>query len=90
MAAAPQSILETVPEIRSSQPSRLGYGPVDAVKVGAILATGIKTDEYAALPEIAVLDRWRAANVFANNIRAWAGGNGRRQLALSNFWLARG
>jgi hypothetical protein len=48
-------------------------GPVDAVKVAAVLSTGIKTDEYDSLPEVNILDAGKAVNAYADNIPAGQG-----------------
>lgn len=48
-------------------------GPIDAAKVLAVLSTGIKTDEYASLPEFNILDASRAVNTFSDNIPAGQG-----------------
>ena len=49
-------------------------GPGDAAKVALILERGIKTSEYARVPEIDILDRGNAAaNVFADQIPAGVG-----------------
>ena len=48
-------------------------GPIDAVKVAAVLSTGIKTDEYDSLPEVNILDAGRAVNAYADSIPAGKG-----------------
>jgi hypothetical protein len=49
-------------------------GPVDTAKVALILERGIKTSEYARVPEVDVLDHGNAAaNVFADQIPAGVG-----------------